>query len=365
MENDLEIIIQFIRNKIEGIRLTLPKHKLIFMLGNTVSKSPKQQPYSTPTRIYSNDVVVGAIVFNQVDAVILAKVFSPIVDFFYVDSEKKIPIDLNPDYEKLAKYSIKVENTNPELGNISAAIAGHVEKTKIRYYKANDLIVDAAWNFLIARYGELSGKKIVLVGLGNIGFKLALKLVESGVSIKIVGGDKERCERSVQTIMAIKNLGTLATVSLAENKEFELLNADCVVLAANESAVFGLGDIKILKQDSLIVDIGKGNISSEAVEYGIEFGIDIWRGDITGHLPLFLSTSYESLSAYGKKFGRRNLNGNFIISGGYVGKVDDVVVDDFNNPKQVIGVCDGNGGFLSMGSEELQLIQKSLLSGGE
>ena len=42
--------------------------------------------------------------------------------------------------------------------------------------------------------------------------------------------------------------------------------------------------------------------------------------------------------------GRKKLKNNqFIISGGQIGKDGDIVVDNYNKPKQVIGIADGMG----------------------
>lgn len=359
--SNVDQLLAAISNKIAELRVELPNHNIIFMLGNTVSNTPKKAPYSTPTRVYANDTVIGAIVFNQVDAAILAKGLSTKVDFFYVDSEKKLPIDLHPSREILAKHGITECDVKPEFGNISAAIIDHVDRDKIRYYKANDLIVDAAWNFLVTKFGELSGKKMAIIGLGNIGFKLALKLVESGVSIKILGKNNERYRILTEAINSVKNIGTLATASVAENMDYELLSTDCLILASSAKGVFGLSGIELLKTSSIVIDVGKGNITNEAVESGISRGIAIWRAEITGYLPSLIANN-EPFSTYMKKFGRRECKKYFIISGGFVGKINDVVVDDYRNPKQVYGVCDGEGGFFNKNIESINSILIDLVS---
>ena len=44
--------------------------------------------------------------------------------------------------------------------------------------------------------------------------------------------------------------------------------------------------------------------------------------------------------------GRNQIEeGIFIVSGGYMGHMDDIVVDNYSSPTRVIGVADGCGDF--------------------
>ena len=48
------------------------------------------------------------------------------------------------------------------------------------------------------------------------------------------------------------------------------------------------------------------------------------------------------------KIGRREIeDGVFVVSGGYMGLLDDVVVDDYLKPSQIVGVANGIGDFKS------------------
>ena len=46
------------------------------------------------------------------------------------------------------------------------------------------------------------------------------------------------------------------------------------------------------------------------------------------------------LKEFAQKWAAKN-----IVSGGYIGSYGDIVVDDYNNPKEIIGICNGTGDF--------------------
>ena len=50
---------------------------------------------------------------------------------------------------------------------------------------------------------------------------------------------------------------------------------------------------------------------------------------------------------YKHNFGRKkDKNNNYVVSGGYIGERDDLIVDSYKNPTYIIGISDGKGGFI-------------------
>ena len=53
-----------------------------------------------------------------------------------------------------------------------------------------------------------------------------------------------------------------------------------------------------------------------------------------------------------------------IVSGGYIGSRYDIVVDNFQNPKRIIGVCDRPGKFMlqtdSRGQENIKITENHI-----
>ena len=44
-------------------------------------------------------------------------------------------------------------------------------------------------------------------------------------------------------------------------------------------------------------------------------------------------------------YGRKRIGNHYVCSGGFIGNEGDIVVNDFKNPKYIVGICDGMGGF--------------------
>lgn len=366
MKSQVDQIVDSLLLKLAGIREFEPQVDVYFMLGSTVSKNPKQLPYTTPLRRYDDYVVLGAIVFNQIDAMVLAKVFGSLVDRFYVDVEKKLPIDYAPNYELIEKYDIHLPDQKksgaPELGNISHAVLPIIDNKIYFPYKANDITVDAVWTFVASFVGDLSGKNILLVGLGNIGSKLSLKFVESGADVSVIGTREYRDLAIINSLNTIKNKAVLAQIHLSNSIEFSALRADVIVLAASGGEVFWGKEAECSVQCKLVVDVGKGNLSEDALEVFHGKGIAVWRADISDYLPTMISQSKIIKYDAFKKFGFRLVGEYKIISGGWVGRVGDVVVDNFNDPKTIIGICDGKGGFKDYTDHELLAILRLIKS---
>ncbi len=357
MLSPIEILLKELKEKLIFLKKKYVNNKVSFMLGTTASKSAADSPYATPTRFFENEILFGAIVFNQVDAMIIANEIGKDKDInkFYVDVEKKIAIDVLPNYEILKKYigdfNLIPDDKRPEFGNISGAVSRILDKNKIVPYKANDITVDAVWSFAESFFSELSGKKVFIVGLGNIGSKLALKFVESGCEVSVLGRDHIRDKIVVDALNFIKNRSVLASVTLANSIEFQITNANILMLATNSKSVIKKYHAEFARKCTLVIDVGKENIDYEALEEFSKKNVPVWRADISAYLPVALSQHKSLSDFYSKKFGRQVIFGIGLVSGGYIGQVNDIVVDDFMNPEIAYGVCNGQGGFLNPSSK--------------
>ena len=163
--------------------------KIIFTIGNTADWNKNSKPYLTPVRKIDSAYVFGIIIYTQCQSIIISSIVDGKVDYIFVDAEKKLPLLKNPDYTALKLFNIKQSDiviSKHEYGNISSICNNFIKLSRLHLYKGNDLTVETTWTFLVNFFKELSGKKFVIVGTGNIGSKLALKLVESGANITLI-----------------------------------------------------------------------------------------------------------------------------------------------------------------------------------
>ncbi len=322
----------------------------IYTIGTTVKKTKNNQPYFTPIRKVSHGYIGGSIVFSQTQAILLCKKIDGLVDQIFVDSEKKTPITLGYDISVLSYFNLEIpaHKTNArvhvEMGNLSTACQLHITKSHFQEYKPNDITVETVWHFLSNRYHTLSGKRAAIIGAGNIGFKLALKLVESGCHVELVRRDSWRGTHLADTINIVKPQSTIAIAHFNPNPLQASLFCDIIIGCTNGTPVITWEMIQCMKPDGIIIDVGKGTIYNDAVQLAVKNKIQIIRCDITPAMDGLVSTIKRTQIIVEQKMGRKEIaKGVFIISGGFMGSLGDIVVDDFNNPKNIIGVANGFG----------------------
>ncbi|MDC3175555.1 hypothetical protein OA845_03450, partial [Candidatus Pelagibacter sp.] len=184
--NELIKLINYIKEK-------KTKKKVCFFLGNTKKKEGKEF-FITPIRENKNFLLLGSVVYSDLIATKILKIIDGKVDIVLVDIEKKT----------------KSKNKKNSLINSEILAKKIIRKSKLYIYKANDLTVNAAETLLFNLYLKdklgLNGKKILIVGMGNIGFKLSLKLVESGSKVYIWTRKKKLLTKFAKTINTVKTL---------------------------------------------------------------------------------------------------------------------------------------------------------------
>ncbi len=176
---------------------------LFFSINTTTHKHGMQKPYVTPVRFLESGVICGVVVFSQIQAMIAANTVSFLVDSFLVDVEQKHDMQADVDSELVKYFKIKYVTKN-KTNSILSAVRAIIKNDRIIEYKVNDLTVDAVWTFLSTKLNYLSGKRVAILGCGNIGSKLALKLVESGVNVVIMRRDVLKGESIASAINLIK-----------------------------------------------------------------------------------------------------------------------------------------------------------------
>ena len=342
--------------------------KIIYMIGNTSTKEENPKPYLTPLRQVTEGYIIGSIVFTQAQARILVSKIDGMVDYIFLDAEKKLPTIMKPDYEpykSFEMYNLIPSSHSVEYGNISSACAKIIKKSSTFEYKANDLTVDSTWNFLISKLTDLSGKKILIIGSGNIGLKLSLKLVESGAEVILYSRRKENLREIVSSLNSIKNKFVLSNIILSDNLIHSSNNADVLIGCSSSTPIIDKDLISIMNKDGLVIDLGKGTISDDGIHECTKKKIKTWRVDITPMLDSIISVSLAMEKLNNISYGSKLLSEGFsIVSGGYIGNRYDIVVDNYQNPKRIIGVCDRPGKFMlqidSKGQENIKITENHI-----
>ena len=323
----------------------------IFTISTTVKAVHNHHPYFTPIRHIIHGFIGGAVVFSQTQAILLSKLIDGIVDQIIVDAEKKIGITLGIDDAALKHFGLKPSPSGKiqsriyvELGNLSAACADVIKKSQFHECKPNDMTVEAVWHFLSNNFRILSGKKFTIIGGGNIGFKLALKLVESGSNVELVRRDMGKGTLMTDVIDIAKPKSTIAIAHYNPDPLQASLFSDAIIGCTNGAPVISWEMIQSMQPDGIVIDVGKGSVFKDAVRQSIKHNIPIFRSDISSAIDGVISTIQRNKQIIEKEIGRREIKKNiFIVSGGQLGEDGDLVVDNYVQPRQIFGIADGMG----------------------
>ncbi len=316
-----------------------------FSIGNT-AKISAHDLYFTPIRNTSLMIMAGVIVYSEEQAENIAKIVDGKVQYILVDSEKKIaPFEL--------------ENT----ANVERIVRKTTQQSKLWFYKGNDLSVEAVDGLLAQLtsklWGTIEGKKIAILGAGNLGAKLALKLVERGAQVVITRRNKQALEMITQAINYIKPTYTQASViGMGDNRE-AAKDVQILIGAVQGTPVITEEMINGLANDAIIIDVGKGTLHFEAIEAAKKRGFEVYRLDVSAAFDGLIHKLWAIENTVEKKSGRRKLYGESLVSGGLLAGYQEIVVDNVWSPHRVYGIADGQGDFIRpLTSEQTIRIEK-------
>ncbi len=336
------------------VQLASKENKLSgFTIGNT-TKVDKQGVYFTPLRNTSLMVTAGAIVYSEQQAIDIANVIDGKVDYVLVDVEKK---------------AVDSMSLSGEPSNVERAVRETLTESNLWVYKANDLSVDAIDDFISQlTKDDLKGvgsKKIAIIGAGNIGSKLALKLVERGANVYISRRDKEKLTVITEALNYIKPEYTTAKIVASPDNDSAAHNADIIIGVSPGIPVITPEMIKNLADDAIIFDVGKGTVHDSAMEIAEKLNINIYRLDISSAFEGLINKLYSIENTFKNKLGRIEIESETLVSGGLLGRYGEIVVDNIHDIKMVYGIADGKGDFIrnpgKKMEEKLSLLKKVLL----
>ncbi len=305
------------------------KKKFVFTIGTT-SKRGTEHSYLTPLRETRYLNILGIIIYNKDDIKKIINTVHKFVDYVFIDCERKIQNNFN--VSEIINY---FKNKNKKRFN----------KIIFFTYKANDLTVDSADIFLEKKYGN-NNYTFGVIGAGNIGSKLALKISERGKKVYIFRRNQKKLRIITKALNLIKCKYFQKNISLSKSILEIIKKSDILILcSSSQKFIITKQIIKNSKNLKFILDIGKQSIAKDGINFAQENQIDILRLDISTSLISMIESYIKYNDDILKKIGKKKINKNFIVSGGYLGKNNDIIVDNINNPKKIFGLADGSGGF--------------------
>ena len=323
------------------IKLSNKKDLKIILSFHQTSKSDRNLDntfYTLPPRVFDNYIIAGFCNLKQEYIISLAKEFKDKINFFLVDLEKKGVVGLG-------------ENDNLITGNLEGRLEEIVEKEKILGIRFDALTAEHVINLLIKENPFLYKRSISIIGLGKIGFKIAISLLECGNNVEIYSRDYKKTFEKCNCMNILKPPSTIARPILHREIESSLINKDIIITATNSFGVINKTNCKLLKKGSRIISVGHNEFSKDAIQYfANNDNIIFSRVDIGKSLIQYLKRLLDKNEILPK---RKSYLKKTLVSGGYIGMPGDYIVDDADNPQLIFGFINENGKF----KRELRLFE--------
>lgn len=291
----------------------------IFSIANTTNKNNVSLLFpairETDTTIAGNVLVTSGEQIKQI-----IEIIDGLVDVILMDAETKIAGFKNA--EKIFYKKVK--------------------KSRLLTFKPNDLTVEALDALLAQMASPISGKRVAIVGSGNVGSKIGLKLAERGAHVILTRRNKEILQKIATGLNAIKPVYLETEIQWTTDNLKACYEADVIIGTTPGTAAVTKEMVMVMNPSGFIIDVGNGTLFPEAVQEANKRGITV--------LCLFMKPAYDGVikiifetEKQIQKMERRSLGDFSILSGGVLGKKGDIVVDDAHFPKQILAVADGRG----------------------
>jgi hypothetical protein len=315
--------------KIDSLSKNHPKERLGFTIGTLTSYDRDTDYYLTPIRTSSRIVYMGAIVRNVETAIKLAKIVDTRVAYIFIDSEKKVS---------------RLNYSKNDIGNIEKAVFENITSADLLVYKGNDLTVKSADTLIRVLTPNLTGAKIAITGMGNIGIKLALSLLERGNSVFLHSQDPVHSAEIVNFLNKIKLKTVMSQAYFADDLLEATSQAQLLIATSNRKKFIGLEHVNAMMRNGknyspILVDVGKGCFKPE-VNNGSNI---IMRVDVGDELSAEIDSLIIQREFLKNPSKVRIIGETRYVTRGIVGNTGDIVVDSLPMPSTVLGKCDGDG----------------------
>ncbi len=305
--------------------------KMIFSIHQT-SNNSNINPYTLPPRKSNKIMLCGVCNLGQEEILELTKYFHKKIDYVLVDLEKKGIVGTNKKASKLL------------TGNLEGRLLEIIDRKKIIGIRYDSLTSEHVLNLIIKINPFLYKTKIGIVGLGKIGFKIAMSLLECGNNIEIYTRDYETLYKKCTCMDVIKPQSTFARPIPHRTLEACIHKKDIIITATTSQNIINEKLASLIMPQSVIYSIGHGEISHGAIKK-IEkrSDIKICRIDIGLSLMSYVERQILEKEITPKA---KEINNKRYISGGYLGMPGDIVVDNIDNPSLIYGYISNKNIFI-------------------
>lgn len=321
-----------IKDVFENLLKTYKECSSIILCFSFSNEEGKAESFLGGVRIINSSIVLSVINVSQKELRSYSEIIKNYgIKFIFVDVEKKLPFEVILDNEN--------KNTNIEYSNIYAEATERLPFAEIVPWSSTEVTSTSILNLLREELGNnLSGNEITIIGLGAIGFQLSLSLVREGVKVNCFTKNYTRGLIKANSINTIRSDFTLASFNLFKNLRTAILSSSILVECSSSVNTIDKNYINDFQLHRLIIDVGKQAFTSDFIKDIDKQNINFKRLDISNTLSEFIHRKLNPSKITFKKPLKSNFKSKFnLVSGGWKGLPGDIIVDDADNPRFVIG----------------------------
>ncbi len=304
--------------ELKAVLLASPKEKFV---GIATTADINNPPIIFGSVRETNTTIAVTIILRDTSFVEeITNTFDGIVDYFFVDSEVK-----------------------NEVANLESIIAPKIKKSKYLIYKPNDFTVESLDMLVAILFSTLLGKKVFIIGAGNIGSKVSLKLCERGADVFLFDKDLEKTKKIVEGLNLVKR--SLSQITAIESLGDGAKNADFIIGCTPGIPIIDTGLVEVMEVGGKIIDAGNRTVVPESLAVARRRDIEVLSlSSLGGYVGMIENFLFQRNIL--EKTRVKNFDGFSLITPGTLGIKGDILVDDVEQPHRVFGVCDGLGGLL-------------------
>ena len=307
------------------------KLKVIISIQNT--NNINDNFYLLPPRISNKYLICGICNSDKNSLDYFLRKGTKLTDILLLDLEIKKRFFAEDSFQKFNTYQEYINFKFPNL--------------KIFYFSANLLTIQSVLRRIYKKKKLLIENKAVLVGLGNIGIKLSLSLLDLRIRTTVYSDKLKKLNSLSNIINQIYDISDINNIFQTSNKLHESLNESNLLIISTPSInVLDYKAIQRMQDNSSII-----SLSSLPYDKQIDEIIKIKKIDFEyANIGFELLSYVDYLDFISHSFAipiRSDGEDHSFVSGGYRGIPGDTIVDNAKDPTFQIGIIEKDGKFTS------------------
>jgi len=239
-----------------------------------------------------------------------------------------------------------------------------LEKTGLLIYSDYLAWIDTARREIVQLAENPAALNVAVFGDIEYTLNTAIMLAEVGSSVTLHADRKKRSEFGRDALEPFLKRGMKLRLECDPRKASEKKDV-LLGFSPNRSCVTR-EMAKRMNAGGIIIDAGLGSVDENVIPYAYKRGIKVIRVDMRPVIAGEITSSLGIKQLVDMHTGRRRLRGKGIVSGGFIGKKGDVIVDSVKNPTKVIGIARGDGTVqyenLSKYKKDIEAVEKEILT---